>query len=160
VVIAVDGDTGAVICDPSFTVMSAGAAVICYPTGDPSEVYGVDGAATCSFRLNSLNGIDVQVLVQVAAPGYMPGLLAIGPCVRDKQYLLPLAPIGDAGALDWDASAYLETNCKVDDTGGGGDCTSLGLHRYVCPASAPAEPPGCIQSGELNPTGIITRCCP
>ena len=99
VVSAVDADTGAVICDPSFTVMAVDGGVICHPTGTPFELHEFDGAATCTFSLQSLNGIGAQVEVQVVAPGYDPGLVSIVPCPsgRDVKYVVPLTPIGDAG---------------------------------------------------------------
>ncbi len=82
-VTVVDGDTGAVICDPSFTV-TADAGVICYPTGNPREqLEEPDGAPTCSFLLGSLNGLEGQVEVQVVSPGYQPTLTSIKSCVRD-----------------------------------------------------------------------------
>lgn len=113
VVTAVDADTGAVICDPSFAVMAVDAGVICHPTGNPFELHSFDGAATCTFSLQSLNGIEAQVEVQVVAPGYEPGLVSIVPCPsgRDVKYVVPLAPIGDAGRTIQDASGHLGTNC-------------------------------------------------
>lgn len=106
VVTAVDADTGAVICDPSFTVMAVDAGVICHPTGNPFELQAFDGAVTCTFSLQSLNGIEGQVQVQVVAPGYESGLVSIVPCPsgRDVKYVVPLAPIGDAGKTIRDAS--------------------------------------------------------
>jgi hypothetical protein len=125
-----------VICDPSLTVMAVDAGVICHPTGNPFELTAFDGAATCTFSLQSLNGIAAQVEVQVVAPGYEPGLVSIVPCPsgRDVKYVVPLAPIGDGGRAIQDASGHLATNCTVDDR------TIRGLHRYVCPASEPIEP--------------------
>jgi hypothetical protein len=159
VVTAVDSDTGAVICDPSFAVkpVSSGE-TICHPTGDPLELEAFDGAATCTFSLQSLNGITIQVEVQVVAPGYAPSVVSLGPCKRDATYVAALVPIGDAGLPNQDASGYPATNCKVDDTGD--DCTTRGLHRYVCPANEPIEPAGCSPTGELDMNGTITRCCP
>ena len=151
VVTAVDADAGAVICDPSFTVIAVGAAVICHPTGNPFELYSFDGAATCTFSLQSLNGIEVPVSVEVDAAGYAPGLVSIVPCPsgRDVKYVVPLAPLGDAGTVIQDASGDRTTNCTVDDSTD--DCTTRGLHRYVCPASEPIEPAG------FSPTGEAAR---
>jgi hypothetical protein len=142
VVTAVDANTGAVLCDPSFTVMAVDAGVICHPTGNPFELHAFDGASTCTFSLQSLNGIEGQVEVQVVAPGYEPGLVSIVPCPsgRDVKYVVPLAPIGDAGRAIQDASGHLATSCTVDD--GVDDRTTRGLPRYVRPASEPIEPPG------------------
>jgi len=102
VVTAVDAESGAVICDPSFTVLAVDGGVICHPTGNPFELHAFDGAATCAFSLQSLNGIGAQVEVRVMAPGYEPGLVAITPCPRgrDGKYVVPLAPrVTDAAAL-------------------------------------------------------------
>ena len=162
VVTAVDARTGAVICDPSFTVtpVSPGA-VICHPTGNPFELQAFDGAATCSFSLQSLNGIEAQVEVQVAAPGYAPTPVSIVPCPsgRNVSYLVPLAPIGDAGTVIPDASGTILENCTLDDSTA--DCTARGLHRYDCTPNGTIEvPPSCSLTGELITDGIVTLCCP
>jgi hypothetical protein len=87
----VDAQTGAAICDPTFTVKPATAGEkICDPTGDPRQLQAFDGAATCTFILQSLNGIEVPVDIQVVAPGYTPSVVSMAGCLRDGSYLASL----------------------------------------------------------------------
>jgi hypothetical protein len=73
-------------------------------------------------------------------------------------YSVALVPTGDGGVAVGDARADGATVCTVDDRTD--DCTSRGLHRYVCPAGEPIELAGCSPTGELSGDGIVTRCCP
>lgn len=161
-IVVVDAVTGAVICDPTFTVTVGDAGMICYPTGDPTPQPTQDGSASCTFALQSLTDVAVPIDVRVAAPGYQQARasLSSGGCIIRTLATVALNPIGDASVGVGDARSDLGTACTVDDNGGGGDCLIRGLHRYVCPASAPIQGPDCSPTGEDDFDGISTRCCP
>jgi len=159
-IVVVDAETGAVICDPTFTVTPGDAGTICDPTGNPTPVLTADGSATCIFRLASLQNVYPPVGVRVSAPGYQSTLFAhlVGCNNPAVDTPVGLMPIGDAGGRARDASLDAGTTCTIDDSVD--DCTIRDLHRYVCPASAPIPAQNCSPTGEDDFDGFTTRCCP
>jgi hypothetical protein len=159
--VVVDANTGAVICDPTFTVVGGDAAVICDPSGNPTPLLAVDGAVTCAMALDSLTNVTVPVDLQVVAPGYQPTLVSqVRGCVVGvpRSTTVVLTPTAEGGVVVREAGGALATSCAIDDSVD--DCAVRGLHRYVCPASEAIAPAGCSTTGELNYDGIFTRCCP
>jgi hypothetical protein len=49
--------------------------------------------------------------------------------------------------------------CVLDE-GNSDECSSRGLHRYLCPLDAGAGPTGCSQSGDVSSAGGVLVCCP
>jgi hypothetical protein len=161
VIVVVDAETGAVICDPTFSVVAGDAGAICDPTGDPTPELTRDGSTICSFRINSLENVAVPVNLYVTAPGYQSTVLRqlVG-CHGGADTPMPvgLMPTGDGGVHARDASRDLGTTCTIDNSVD--DCSIRGLDRYVCPVNAPVAAQGCSPTGEDNFDGITTRCCP
>jgi hypothetical protein len=108
--VVVDANTGAVICDPTFTVEGGDAAVICDPSGKPTPLLALDGAVTCAIALDSLTNVTVPVDLQVVAPGYQPTLVSqVRGCVvgEPRSTTVVLTPAAEGGV----ASDGIFTRC-------------------------------------------------
>jgi hypothetical protein len=171
VVTVVDADTGAVICDPSFTVTAVGAGDICYPSGNPKMLEAFDGAATCTFSIQSLNGIEIQVELQATAPGYEPGLVSIVPCPsgRDVKYVIPLAPIGGDGGkgaggagglagITGKGGAAGSGSAGTSGGGAGGASGGAGGASQACGLENPCDAGKVCVSYNCGPLGVVPNC--
>jgi hypothetical protein len=58
-----------------------------------------------------------------------------------------------------DGAAEMVGACVLDE-GNSDECSSRGLHRYLCPLDAGAGPTGCSQSGDVSSAGGVLVCCP